>query len=116
MKRKELFERDAILTQHFHEDLEEGKSNHMMCQTHIGYTYWNHPPLNKMPAVSYVQVDKPAEFGFLLEYGEKPKWGWLDIEGDGSYSNKFLLFEYINKQNYYIEIINRGEEKLHYKY
>jgi len=26
----------------------------MMSQTHIGYTYWQQPPVNKMPAVSYI--------------------------------------------------------------
>ena len=27
----------------------------MMDQTHIGYTFWNEPPLNAMPAVTEVQ-------------------------------------------------------------
>lgn len=27
----------------------------MMSQTHIGYTYWQQPPLNKMPQVKYVE-------------------------------------------------------------
>ncbi|WP_347840146.1 glycosyl hydrolase 115 family protein [uncultured Draconibacterium sp.] len=112
-KVKELFDKDAELTQRFHEHA-NGKWNHMMSQTHIGYTSWNHPPLNTMPAVSYVQVDKPAELGYLLEYGKKPRWGWLDVEADWSFSNKMPVFDAINKQNYYIDIINKGEEKLSY--
>jgi len=86
----------------------------MMSQTHIGYTYWNHPPLNKMPAVSYVQTEKPAELGFLLEYGAMPRWGWLDVEGDWAFSDKLPQFDPINNQNFYVEILNRGEEKCSY--
>ena len=113
-KVKELFVKDAELIKYFHEELENGKWNHMASQTHIGYTYWNHPPLNRMPAVSYVQIEKPAELGYLIEHGAKPRWGWLDVEGDWSFSTELPVFDPINNQNYYIEILNRGEEKLSY--
>ena len=111
---RELFEKDARLTGYYHKELEGGKWDHMMSQTHIGYTYWNHPPLNKMPAVSYVQVQKPAELGYLIEYGVPPRWGWLDVEADWSFSHEMPVFDPVNNQNYYIDIINRGEEKLSY--
>jgi hypothetical protein len=112
-KVKELFEKDVLLTKNYHE-LEGGKWNHMMSQTHIGYTYWNHPPLNMMPAVSYVQVPKPAELGYFLEYGATPKWGWLDVEADWSFSQEMPVFDPVNNQNYYIDIFNRGQDELHY--
>lgn len=113
-KVKELFDKDAEITRYFHEELENGKWNHMMSQTHIGYTYWNHPPMNKMPAVSYVQNEKPAELGFLLEYGAMPRWGWLDVEGDWAFSKVLPEFDPVNNQNYYLEILNRGDDKLSY--
>jgi hypothetical protein len=112
-KVKQLFEKDIQLTQKYHE-LEGGKWNHMMSQTHIGYTYWNHPPLNMMPAVSYVQVPKPAELGYFIEYGATPRWGWLDVEADWSFSQEMPVFDPVNKQNYYIDIVNRGQEELNY--
>ncbi len=112
-KVKELFEKDVQLTQKYHE-LEGGKWNHMMSQTHIGYTYWNHPPLNMMPAVSYVQVPKPAELGYFIEYDATPRWGWLDVEADWSFSQEMPVFNPVNNQNYYIDIINRGQEELNY--
>ncbi len=112
-KVKELFEKDIQLTKKYHE-LEGGKWNHMMSQTHIGYTYWNHPPLNMMPAVSYVQVPKSAELGYFIEYGATPRWGWLDVEADWSFSQEMPVFDPFNDQNYYIDIINRGQEELHY--
>ncbi len=112
-KVKELFEKDAHLTKKYH-DLENGKWNQMMSQTHIGYTYWNHPPLNMMPAVSYVQVPKPAELGYFIEYGAVPKWGWLGVEADWAFSTEMPLFNRVNNQNYYIDIINRGQDELNY--
>jgi hypothetical protein len=112
-KVKKLFEKDAELTQKYH-NLENGKWNHMMSQTHIGYTYWAHPPLNAMPAVSYVQVQKPAELGYFIEYGETPRWGWLDVEADWSFSHRMPRFDPVNNQDYYIDIVNRGEQELEY--
>jgi hypothetical protein len=114
-KVKELFEKDFALTKDYHENLENGKWNHMMSQNHIGYTSWNQPPLNIMPAVSYVQLQEAPELGFLLEYGDKPLWGWLDVEGDWGFSEAMPIFDEVNKQNYYIDIINRGKGKLKYK-
>lgn len=110
---KELFEKDAELTREFHQ-LENGKWNHMMSQTHIGYTSWAHPPLNTMPAVSYVQLQDSAELGYLLEYGKKPYWGWLDVEADWNFSTNMPVFDPVNNQSYYIDIINRGKQKLNY--
>jgi len=52
-KVKELYKKDSLITVDFHQR-NNGKWNHMMDQTHIGYTYWQQPPVNKMPAVSYV--------------------------------------------------------------
>jgi hypothetical protein len=113
-KVKELFAGDAELTRYFHEDLEDGKWNHMMSQTHLGYTYWNHPPLNRMPAVSYVQIQKSAELGYLPEYGPRPTWGWLDVEADWAFTDQMPQFDPINDQNYCVDIINRGAEELSY--
>lgn len=53
---KELYARDSLLTRQYHQ-LNMGKWNHMMEQTHIGYTYWQQPAANKMPAVFYSAKD-----------------------------------------------------------
>jgi hypothetical protein len=113
-KVRELFEKDAELARYFHEELEDGKWNHMMSQTHIGYTYWNHPPVNKMPAVSYVHSQQEAELGFLLEYGEAPPWGWKDVEGDWAFQSRLPVFDPVNDQDYYIDVLNRGTQPLTY--
>ena len=52
-KAKELFKKDSLFTLQYHR-IVNGKWNHMMDQTHIGYTYWQQPDKNKMPAVFYL--------------------------------------------------------------
>jgi hypothetical protein len=107
-KVKELFDRDAALTREFHEDLEGGKWNHIMSQTHIGYTSWNNPPANKMPAVSYVHTQENAALGYLIEHSPGPSWQ------EGMYSREFVPFDPVNNQNYYVELFNRGRQTLSY--
>lgn len=108
-KVKELFFKDAELTRYFHEDLADGKWNHIMAQTHIGYTTWNNPPVNKMPSVSYIHTPKAASLGYVIENGKSRKRG-----GNGLFANSFDHFDAINDQSYFIEIFNQGTEKLTY--
>ncbi|WP_426060909.1 glycosyl hydrolase 115 family protein [Hymenobacter sp. B1770] len=49
-KAKALFEKDAEIKNRYHA-VAGGKWNHMMDQTHIGYTNWQQPPVDKMPDV-----------------------------------------------------------------
>lgn len=53
---KKFYEQDSLITLEYHR-INNGKWNHMMSQTHIGYTYWQQPPFNRMPAVQYVPKD-----------------------------------------------------------
>jgi hypothetical protein len=50
---KKYYEQDSLITQEYHA-LANGKWNHMMSQTHIGYTYWQQPAANKIPATEFV--------------------------------------------------------------
>lgn len=49
-KVKALYEKDSLITLQYHQ-LKDGKWNHMMDQTHIGYTYWQQPPRQRMPQI-----------------------------------------------------------------
>ncbi|MGV3528036.1 MAG: glycosyl hydrolase 115 family protein [Flavisolibacter sp.] len=51
---KHYYEQDSLITVEYH-TMNGGKWNHMMDQTHIGYTYWQQPEVNKMPEVKYVE-------------------------------------------------------------
>ena len=55
-KVKQHFDRDSVLTHQYNKVMSNGKWNHMMDQTHIGYTSWNHPEYNIMPVVQYVDA------------------------------------------------------------
>ena len=55
-KVKELYANDSLITQQYHQ-LNNGKWNHLMSQTHIGYTYWQQPDQQKMPVVKYLPSD-----------------------------------------------------------
>lgn len=53
---KKLYENDSLITIQYHQ-LNGGKWNHMMSQKHIGYTSWQEPRWQRMPAVNYVSSD-----------------------------------------------------------
>src|ERR1700728_3403970 len=53
---RSLFLKDAALSEEYNHKLANGKWDHMMDQTHIGYTFCTEPPANAMPAVSWIQV------------------------------------------------------------
>lgn len=55
-KVKELFDKDSLISLEYHQ-LANGKWNHMMSQTHIGYSSWQQPPYQKMPPVNYLPAD-----------------------------------------------------------
>lgn len=57
---KTAFKKDSLITLEYH-SLKDGKWNHMMSQTHIGYTSWQEPRFNKMPEVKYLDEAGPAE-------------------------------------------------------
>lgn len=55
-KVKQLYANDSLITAAYHQ-LNNGKWNHMMSQTHIGYTYWQQPDRQVIPEVRYVDAD-----------------------------------------------------------
>ena len=55
-KVKQLYTNDSLITLEYHQ-LNNGKWNGMMSQTHIGYTYWQQPNKQIMPEVNYVSKD-----------------------------------------------------------
>jgi hypothetical protein len=54
-----LFARDAELAHTYEHDIAGGKWDHMMSQTHIGYTGWQQPETNVAPETK--TVDAPAK-------------------------------------------------------
>lgn len=74
---KKNFEYDAYLSDFYNNKMSGGKWKHMMDQTHIGYTYWQQPDKNVMPAVSYVDENQISKSKIFAE-----KDGYVSIEAE----------------------------------
>jgi hypothetical protein len=62
---KQFYIKDSLISIEYNK-IANGKWNHMMDQTHIGYTYWQQPPVNRMPDVQYVPADSAREQATLI--------------------------------------------------
>jgi len=107
-KVKSLYARDAEYSRYYNEALAGGKWNHMMDQTHIGYTTWQQPKENAMPEVRVIQVPDRAEMGVSIEGSEK--W-WPRAEAEPVLTE----FDVFQQQMHSIEIFNRGGAPFEFK-
>lgn len=101
-KAKELFKRNAEITHYYNNVMADGKWKHMMDQTHIGYTYWQQPDSNSIPAVKTIAISAAAEMGVAIE--GSVHW-WPNERSDAVLPE----FDPYHQQTYYIEIFNRGQ-------
>jgi hypothetical protein len=99
-----LFREDAELSRRYNEVLAGGKWAHMMDQAHLGYTYWQQPVRNAMPAVQEVQVPTAGELGVALE-GSEASWP----EGGGG-RPVLPALSVFDDQPRYVDVYNRGRE------
>ena len=87
-----LFQADTDLTDYYNHTMANGKWNHMMDQTHIGYTYWQQPPRNTMPAVKEIELLSHAAMGVAIEGSDTVLPG----------------FDVFNQPRHYVDVFNRG--------
>ncbi|WP_184542108.1 glycosyl hydrolase 115 family protein [Mucilaginibacter sp. FT3.2] len=106
-KVKELFEKDKEISKHYNTMVANGKWNHMMDQTHIGYTYWQQPPVDVMPEVKELDIPDAAQMGVYVEGAEQPVAG---ISATDSLPG-FYPWE---KSSHYIEVFNKGKTAFSY--
>lgn len=66
-KARYLFRKDSLLTNAYNKDMANGKWDHMMDQTHIGYTSWQQPERNIMPEVSCKEATRSARLGVYFD-------------------------------------------------
>ncbi len=98
-----LFAEDAQLSDEFNHKLLNGKWDHMMDQTHIGYTFWNEPPVNAMPAVTEVQPLPGAHMAVSIE--------GAPFSVAGPFPPLTLpAFDDFNRQTRWIDVFNRGDQ------
>ena len=99
---RKLFRADEQLARTYNETLAGGKWHHMMDQTHIGYTYWNQPVRNAMPAVQEIQIPAEGEMGVAVEGSDA---SWPDGPGRPTLPPQNVY----DRQSRYFEIFNRGK-------
>ena len=98
-----LFQADADLSNQYNHALAHGKWDHMMDQTHIGYTSWRDPPVNVMPAVTEIQISDAAGMGVAVEGSAS---AWPGAAGEP----QLPKFDVYNQQRRYIDVFNRGKD------
>ncbi len=96
-----LFKTDQDISDYYNHTLLNGKWDHMMDQTHIGYTYWQQPPKNSMPKVTELQIPESAEMGIAVEGAAAP---WP------SATNELVLptIDSFNRPVRFIDVFNKG--------
>lgn len=107
-KVQELFQRDQELTDQYHKDLAGGKWNHMMSQTHIGYTYWQQPDQNNIPETKTIEVPEQASMGVAIDGSTE----WWPVS---TRIAALPTFDSFNNQSYQITIFNQGKEPFDFK-
>lgn len=105
---KWLFDNDAKISAYYNDTLAKGKWHHMMDQTHIGYTYWQQPEVNKMPDVTKIELPAKPIMGVSVE--GSAAW-WPDGKSDAILPS----FYRGEKGGHYIELFNRGQGSFNFK-
>jgi hypothetical protein len=96
-----LFQADADLSSAYNHNLSGGKWDHMMDQTHIGYTFWNEPPKNTMPEVHELAVPAAASMAIASE-DSKDSWPGAPTPCELPSMDPF------NHQGRIVDVFNRG--------
>ena len=97
-----LFQTDAELSSYFNHTLAYGKWDHMMDQTHIGYTYWQQPPSNAMPKVGQIEISPGAILGVAVEDSTNAWPASSDVA-------TLPQFDVFTKARHYVDVFNRGQ-------
>lgn len=109
-KAKQLYINDSLIAEEYNKRIAGGKWDHMMDQTHIGYTYWQQPDKQKMPEVKYVNANA------AVEQAEKMETKSISAEGlIPKHPNKNIFFEkdgYISiESEHYSKALNTSDIK-----
>jgi hypothetical protein len=97
-----LFTEDAALAKRYNA-IGGGKWNHMMDEITLGYTYWQSPPVEVMPAVSEIRPNAGAEPAIALEGDPyaRPRWG--------TPPEVVPSIDRIRRNTHWVDVFNRGD-------
>jgi hypothetical protein len=96
-----MFARDAEMSAQYNSML-NGKWDHMMDQTHIGYVLWSDPPVNVMPPVSWVQVPETGSLGVSAEDAAFTR-------GDRRFAFSLGTIDSVTRQTRTLRLFDRGK-------
>ena len=99
-----LFQADTNLMNYFNQKFAQGKWNHFMDQSHLGYTTWRDPPHNSLDAIKLKRIEVPeaAAMGIAVEGSEA---AWPGDPGDAILPE----FDVFNQQQRFIDVFNKGK-------
>lgn len=104
-----LFRKDREMSDFYNHKLAGGKWDHMMDQTHFGYTDWYPPLVDVSPAVSHVLPADTADFALAIE-GQEKFW-------PGYYLPPVLKpLDSLTKRKTYIEVYPVGAKPIQFAY
>lgn len=106
---RELFTADRRLAEQYHQ-LGNGKWNHLMSQIKFGYTYWQSPEMEAMPAVHEVLPRAGASLGAAIEGAEH---GWPVYGAPRPVLPELTALQ--GAATRWIEVFNRGAEPYDFK-
>ncbi len=107
-KADSLYKRDAAISHYYNKILAGGKWDHMMDQTHIGYTNWQQPEQNAMPKTFRIEATK-ASLNVTIE-GSDTSWA-----GNTRIHEDFPIMNNYSNRSHYFEIFNTGTSTLTYE-
>jgi hypothetical protein len=108
---KARFDEDAKLAWRYNHGIASGKWNHMMDQRHTGWTYWQQPPLEVMPPVSYVH---PLDFG---AFGVAFEGSFATLPENDIFQGAGVLpaMNPLNASQTTVTVFNRGSKPVEWK-
>ena len=98
---KKHFQIDAGLLWYYNQQLANGKWDHMMDQTHIGYTNWQQPKTNVIPEVTELGLPDAASLAVAID-GSTNSWPGCDVPA------VLPVFDRFNEPSRCIDVFNRG--------
>lgn len=117
---RRLFQHDADLTRRYQRETSGGKWNHMMSQTRFGYTNWDQPYRDVMPAVAELRIPEPGQLASPNGIHPSDRMG-IAVQGDLAAwpawpIRKLVLptLERLEKLARHFELFNRSAEPFAY--
>lgn len=105
---RELFARDGQLADDYHA-LGGGRWNHMMDQINLGYTYWQQPEIEAMPALTEVRPGVEPAMAIAIE-GAETSW-----PSYGAGRAVLPALDALQQGTRWIEVFNRGRRSFTFK-